>query len=140
MSHFEGHLQKFEVVLVTLPQAGLSVNEEKSIFWMDIIQYLGYLFSHEDLKPLLQKMQLIIALKSPTNIKQLQTALSQLQHYWHAWEKRRKVLALFITWVAHVITVRLISKWVLRKIELHWKQVQHQALEKLKKLLPIILS
>ena len=64
---FKDHLERLKEVLAKVLQACLRVNAEKSIFFMDTIKYLGYLLTHERLKPFLQKT--IHALQPLVNIK-----------------------------------------------------------------------
>ena len=55
MDSFEDHLEMLELVLTKLQQAGLRVNKEKSNFYKDTVEYLGYLLTHEGIQPLLKR-------------------------------------------------------------------------------------
>ena len=57
---FEDHLEEIE--LAELLQAALRVKAMKNTFSMDTIQCHGYLLTHEGLKPLLPKINAILAL------------------------------------------------------------------------------
>ncbi len=59
------HLQKMETVLTRLRDAGLKVNVAKSLFCAHEIKYLGWI------KPQPKKMQAILALYQPNNVKEL---------------------------------------------------------------------
>jgi hypothetical protein len=63
------HLQKMETVLTRLRDAGLKVNVAKSLFCAHEIEYLGYILTRGEIKPQLKKVQAILALNPPNNVK-----------------------------------------------------------------------
>ncbi len=65
------HLQKMETVLTRLRDTGLKVNAAKSSFCAHEIEYLGYILTREGVKPQPKKMQAILALNPPNNVKEL---------------------------------------------------------------------
>ncbi len=65
------HLQKIETVLTRLRDAGLKVNVAKSLFCAHEIEYLGYILTREGIKPQPTKVQAILALNPPNNVKEL---------------------------------------------------------------------
>jgi hypothetical protein len=75
------HLQKMEAVLTRLRDAGLKVNAAKSSFCAHEIEYLGYILTREGLKPQSEKVQAILALNPPTNVKELRHFLGMVQYY-----------------------------------------------------------
>ena len=66
---FADHLSKLEVVLERLLKAGLCVNAESSTFCAETIEYLWYLLTRGDMKPLPKKVSAKLALKTLTGIK-----------------------------------------------------------------------
>jgi hypothetical protein len=64
------HLQKIEIVLTRLRDAGLKVNAAKSSFCAHEIEYLGYIPTIEEIKPQPKKVQAILALNPPNNVKE----------------------------------------------------------------------
>ena len=48
---FQDHLDKLEVVLRWLRDAGLKVNAAKSTFGIDECEYLGYILTREGIRP-----------------------------------------------------------------------------------------
>ena len=48
---FDDHLQQLDTVLHRLRLAGLKINVEKSAFFAQEIEYLGYLLTKEGIKP-----------------------------------------------------------------------------------------
>ncbi len=65
------HLQRMETVLTRLRDAGLKVNAAKSLFCAHEIEYLGYILTREGIKPQPTKVQAILALNLPNNVKEL---------------------------------------------------------------------
>jgi hypothetical protein len=77
----EDHLEKLEVVLGQLREAGFKVNAAKSTFCALEIEYLGYVLTRGGIKPQSNKVQAILAIKPPTGVKQLGHFLGMIQYY-----------------------------------------------------------
>ena len=78
---FEDHLDKLEMILVRLKDAGLRINSSKSTFCTDKIEYLGYWITRNGIKPLEKKVQAMLNLSPPTTIKQTKSLLGIVQYY-----------------------------------------------------------
>ena len=76
----EDHLDKLREVLRRLRKAGLKVNAVKS-FCTHKIEYLGYILTREGIKPQPKKVQAILALNPPNNVKELRNFLGMVQYY-----------------------------------------------------------
>ena len=81
----EDHLDKLEMVLGCLCNAGLKVNATKSTFCTLEIEYLGYVLTRDGIKPQSNKVQAILAIKPPTGVKQLRHFLGMVQYYHDLW-------------------------------------------------------
>ncbi len=81
------HLQKMETVLTRLCDAGLKVNAAKSLFRAHEREYLSYILTREGIKPQPKKVQAILALNLPNNIKELRHFLGMVQYYRDMWER-----------------------------------------------------
>jgi hypothetical protein len=68
-----------ETVLTRLRDARLKVNVAKLLFCAHEIEYLGYMFTREGIKPQSKKVQVILALNLPNNIKELRHFLGLVQ-------------------------------------------------------------
>jgi hypothetical protein len=68
-SSLEDHLKKLEAVLRHLLDAGLKVNAETSTFCALEIEYLGYVLTRDGIKPHSNKVQAILAIQPPSNVK-----------------------------------------------------------------------
>jgi hypothetical protein len=75
----DDHLQKMETVLTGLRDAGLKVNVAKSLFCAHKIEYLGCILTREGIKPQPKKVQAILALSPPNNVKELRHFLRMVQ-------------------------------------------------------------
>ena len=92
----EDHLEKLEVVLWRLCEAGLKVNAAKSTFCALEIEYLGYVLTRDGIKPQSNKVQAILAIKPPTGVKQLRHFLGMVQYYTLNWMKSLKTFVPFL--------------------------------------------
>jgi hypothetical protein len=87
------HLQKMETVLTRLHDARLKVNAAKSLFCAHKIEYLGYILIREGIKPQPKKVQALLALSLPNNIKELRHFLGMVQYYQDIYVRCSKMLA-----------------------------------------------
>jgi hypothetical protein len=87
------HLQKMETVLARLRDAGLEVNVAKSLFCAHEIEYLGYILTRGGIKPQPKKVEAILALNPPNNVKELRHFLGMVQYYGDMWARRSEMLA-----------------------------------------------
>jgi hypothetical protein len=88
----EDHLDKLREVLRRLREAGLKVNVAKSFFCTHEIEYLGYILNRGEIKPRPKKVQAILALNLPNNIKKLRHFLRMVQYYRDMWAKHSEML------------------------------------------------
>ena len=71
----------------------IEVNAEKCSFCATETEYLGYVLTGEGIKPQPRKVEAILALTLPQNVKQLRRFLGMVQHYRDLWAKRSKMLS-----------------------------------------------
>ena len=85
---------KFPHPLQHLPIAGLEINLEKSAFFVPKIEYLVFFFkTKEGIKPVPNKVRVVLNLLSPSTMKQLGTSLRLIQLYRDKWQRRSNILA-----------------------------------------------
>ena len=77
----EEHLQHVAAVLDMLASVGLRAHPDKCLIACDALEYLGYMIGSGYLSPHESKIMAIRALKSPTNLKQLQAVLGLCNYY-----------------------------------------------------------
>jgi hypothetical protein len=88
------HLQRMETVLTVLRDTGLKVNAAKSLFCANEIEYLGYILTREGIKLQPKKVQAILMLNSPNNIKELRHYfLGMVQYYRNMWARCGEMLS-----------------------------------------------
>jgi hypothetical protein len=91
---FEKHLNKLELVLTWLQEAGLKINAVKKKFALTNLEYLGYNMSREGLCPSQKKVEAILQIKAPTTRKQLRQFIGMVNYYCDMWPLRSHLLAL----------------------------------------------
>ncbi len=74
------HLQKMETVLTRLCDPGHKFNVAKSSLCAHDIEYLGHILTREGIKPQPKKVQAILTLNSPNNVKELRHFLGMVQY------------------------------------------------------------
>ena len=90
---FMDHINKLKTLLFRLREAGLKINAEKSLFCVRQIEYLGYLITRDGIKPVDSKVNAILNLEPPKNVKELRRVLGMVQFYRDMWEKRTHILS-----------------------------------------------
>ena len=76
-----------------MQEAGLKINADKSKFFALETEYLGYVITREGIKPQANKVQAILAITEPKNVKELRRFLGMIQYYRDIWAKRSELLA-----------------------------------------------
>ena len=122
---YEDHLQKLAVVLERLKKAQLRVNAPKSTFAQQEVEYLGYILTREGIKPHPSKVQAILAINPPTNVKQLRSFLGCVQYYRDMWEKRSEMLAPLTDLVSECGVTKATKKSGTKKKPFYWSD-RHQ--------------
>jgi len=128
----EDHLNKLKKVLIRLRDAGLTVNARKSSFCAVETEYLGYVLSRDGIKPQPKKVQAILALAPPQNVKQLRTFLGMVQYYRDIWARRSEILAPLTTLVGECGHTKVTRANKTKKKPWHWDDVHQQAFNTVK--------
>ena len=71
----------------------LKVNAVKCSFCATETEYLGYVLTREGIKPQLKKVEAILVLTLPQNVKQLRRFLGMVQYYRDLWERQSEILS-----------------------------------------------
>ena len=133
-SSFTDHLEKLEPVLEKLQKAGLRVNLTKTTLCAEEIEYLGYMLTRDGIKPMPNKVDAILNLARPTNVKQLRRVLGIVQYYRDIWEKRSHVLAPLTDLVGECGHTKVTKKNKKKKKAFYWNDTHESAFLYLKKL------
>ncbi len=70
-SSLDVHLDKLKQVFIRLCDAGLKINVTKSIFCAQETEYIGYILTRGGIEPQPKKVQAILMLNPPNNVKEL---------------------------------------------------------------------
>eukprot|EP00956_Cyclotella_meneghiniana_P029946 scaffold74227_cov38-Cyclotella_meneghiniana.AAC.1 len=90
---YEDHLGKLRQVLQRVQKAGLKVKAPKCQFCAVETEYLGYVLSTDGIRPQPKKIEAILALTEPKNVKDLRKFLGMVQYYRDMWAKGSHMLA-----------------------------------------------
>eukprot|EP00804_Cyclotella_cryptica_P011676 CCRYP_019691-RA/>CCRYP_019691-RA protein AED:0.35 eAED:0.35 QI:0/0/0/1/0/0/2/0/264 len=128
-SGMEDHLHKLRRVFIRLQDAGLTVNARKSSFCAMDTEYLGYLLSRDGIKPQPKKVQAILALVPPQNVKQHHRFLGMVQYYRDIWARQSEILAPLTNLVGECGHTKVTRANKTKKRQWHWDNIHQQAFD-----------
>ncbi len=126
------HFQKIETELTRLRDAGLKVNAAKSLFCAHEIEYLDYKLTREGIKPQSKKVQAILALNPPSNVKELRHFLGMVQYYQDMWARLSEMLAPLIDLVGEYRETKTTRMNKTKKKPWRWHPIHQQAFDNVK--------
>jgi hypothetical protein len=128
----EDHLEKLEEVLRQLCNAGLKVNAAKLTFCALEIEYMDYVLTRDGIKPQSNKVQAILAIKSPTGVKQLRHFLGMVQYYRDLWARRSDMLTPLTSLVGECGQTKTTKAKGTKKVPWHCDEVHQRAFNHVK--------
>jgi hypothetical protein len=128
----EDHLENLREVLRRLRDAGLKVNAAKSFFCTHKIEYIGYILARGGIKPQQKKVQAILAINPPNNVKELRKFLGMVQYYRDMWAKRSEMLAPLSDLVGECGETKTTRKNKVKKRPWHWDSIHQTAFDNVK--------
>jgi hypothetical protein len=131
-SSLKDHLKKLKEVLRRLCDAGLKVNVEKLTFCALEIEYLGYILTRDGIKPQSNKVQGILAIQLPKNVKELRHFLGMVQYYRDLWARWSKMLAPLTSLVGECGQTKISRAKGTKKAPWHWDEVHQRAFDHVK--------
>ena len=131
-SNLSDHLDKIKKVLTRLREAGLKVNAEKSKFCAHETDYLGYILTRDGIKPQSKKIEAILAINPPTNVKELRRFLGMVQYYRDMWIRRSEMLAPLTDLVGECGQTKVTKAKGTKKASWHWDEIHQQAFDLVK--------
>jgi hypothetical protein len=131
-SSLEDHLKKLEEVFRHLLDAGLQVNVEKLTFCTLEIEYLGYILTRDGIKPQRNKVQAILAIQLPQNVREPRHFLGMVQYYRDLWPRRSKMLAPLTSLVGECGQTKVSKAKGTKKAPWNWDKVHQRAFNHVK--------
>ncbi len=128
----DDHLDKLKQVFIRLCHAGLKINVAKSFFCAQETDYLGYILTRGGIKPQPKKVQAILALNPPNNVKELCQFLSMVLYYRDIWQKHSEMLAPLIDLVGECGETKTTKKNKTKKKPWQWESIHQQAFDNVK--------
>jgi hypothetical protein len=128
----DDHLDKLEQVFIRLRNAGLKVNAAKLFFCMKETEYLGYILTRDRIKPQPKKVQAIIALNPPNNVKEVWQFLGIVRCYRDMWAKHSEMLAPLTDLVGECGEIKATKKNGTKKKPWRWESIHQQAFDNIK--------
>ncbi len=98
-------------------------------------EYLGYILSLDGIKPQPNKVQAMLALTLPQNVKQLRRFLGMVQYYRDIWARCSKILAPLFDLVGECGHTK-VRRDKTKKKPWHWDPVHQQAFDTVKATIP----
>jgi hypothetical protein len=123
---------KLSQVLRRLRDAGLKVNMEKSTFCALEIEYLEYILTKDGIKPQSNKVQAILVIQPPKNVKELRHFLGMVQYYHDLWARWSKMLASLTSLVGECGQTKVTRAKGTKKAPWHWDEVHQRAFDHVK--------
>ena len=112
------------MVLTRLRDMGLRVNVRKSTFCTIETEYLGYILTHCGIKLQQKKLQAILVITPPKQVKDLHSFLGMAQHYRDLWAQCSELLSPLTTLVGECGHIKVTKAKKTKKHPWHWDEVQ----------------
>jgi hypothetical protein len=126
--------KKMKTVLTRFCDASLKVNVTKSLFCAHEIEYFSYILTREGIKPQPKRVQVILALNPPTNVKELRHFFGMVQYYRDMWAKHSEMLTPLTYLVGECGKTKTTKKNMTKKKPWRWDPIRHQEFDSINSL------
>ena len=111
----------------------LKVNSKKLTFCTLEIEYLGYILTRDGIKPQSNKVQAILSIQLPTNVKELRHFLGgMVQYYCDLWARWGKMLTPLTSLIGECGQTKVTRAKGTMKVPWHWNEVHQKAFNHIK--------
>ena len=110
----------------------MKVNAAKCSFCAIETEYLGYVLTREGIKPQPKKVEAILVLTPPQNVKQLRRILGMVQYYGDLWLRQSKMLSPLTNLVGECRYTKATWATKTKQKQLHWDEVHQTAFNNIK--------
>eukprot|EP00804_Cyclotella_cryptica_P026180 CCRYP_009767-RA/>CCRYP_009767-RA protein AED:0.33 eAED:0.33 QI:0/0/0/1/0/0/3/0/304 len=128
----DDHLDHLRLVLSRLQEAGLQVNAPKSKLCAIETGYLGYILTRTDIKPQPNKVQVILAITPPKQVKDLRRFLCMVQYYKDLRARRSEILAPLTSLIGECDHTKITKAKKTKKKPWYWDEVHQIAFDNMK--------
>ena len=119
---FADHLNKINLIFEKLSKANLQVNVTKSKFFQTQVDYLGFVLTTKGVKPQTEKVQALVNLAAPKNVKQVRSFVGFVNFYREFLPQRSQLLA-------------EITDLTKKGVRFQWTSVHQAMFEKIKRIM-----
>ncbi len=112
--------------------SGLKVNAAKCSFCATETEYLGYVSTREGIKPQPKKVEAILVLTLPQNVKQLHRFLGMVQYYRDLWARQSKMLSSLTNLVGEWGHTKATRATKTKRMPWHWDDMYQIAFDNIK--------
>ena len=97
---------------------------------------MGYTLTREGTAPQTKKVHAILAVKPPTNVRQLRQFLGMVKYYQDIWRKQSAMLSPLTELVGQCGQTKTTKEKWNKKMPWHWDAVHQKAFDKIKATIP----
>ena len=98
-------------------------------FCAEETEYLGYFLTRTGIKPQPKKVQVILAITLPKQVKDLHGFLGKVQYYQDLWARQREILSPLTSWVGECSHTKVTRAKKTKKWAWHWDEVHQIAVD-----------
>ena len=84
------HFDNLDKVLQKIEDMGATVNRNKCVFLADEVEYVGFIIDKNGVRPTQKKIESIVKIPEPSNLKELQSFIGGINYYSRFMQTYRK--------------------------------------------------